>query len=95
MAKLSESVGQVFDYIQANDTGEGVAISEIANALGKEEKQVRPIVVLHLREKRDGSRGALATYVKKDIEGEDKPVGYAVLTEEGKNFVNADDEDED
>lgn len=89
MAKFTEKTSKVFAYLQANDNGNGVAISEIAAATGFEEKSVRPIVVLSLAAKKDGSRGALASYEKRKIEGVEKEVGYAVLTDEGRSYVDA------
>lgn len=92
MAKLAEKTGEVFAYLQAHDTGEGVSIAEIAEAVGREPRSVLPSVTLGLAAKKDGSRPALAIYEKRD-EGGEKPVGYAVLTEEGRNFVDEDDEE--
>ena len=93
MAKLAEKSGKVLAYLQEHDNGEGIAISELAEAMGLREVQVRPVVTLSLAAKKDGSRGALATYEKREIEGEEKPVGYAVLTPEGRDFVDEDDEE--
>lgn len=92
MAKLAEKSGKVLEYLQENDTGNGVTIAEIAAAMGLEEKNIRPVVTLSLAAKKDGSRGALALYEKREVEGEEKPVGYAVLTPEGREFVDEDDE---
>ena len=89
MAKLAEKTANVLNYLKANDTGKGVAISEIAAALGVEDKNVRPIVTLSLAAKKDGSRGALAVYEKREVEGAEKPVGYAVLTDEGRGYTDA------
>lgn len=89
MAKLSEKTAKVLTYLQANDKGQGIAISEVAAALGVENKNVLPVVTLSLGAKKDGSRPALATYEKRVIEGSEKPVGYAVLTAEGHTYVDA------
>lgn len=89
MAKLAEKSAEVLSYLQANDNGEGVSIAEIATALGRDEKSVRPSVCLALGAKKDGSREALATYEKRTIEGVEKPVGYAVLTDLGRSYVDA------
>lgn len=95
MAKLAEKSGNVLAYLQANDTGDGVSIAEIAESMGLEEKNIRPVVTLSLAARKDGSRGALALYEKREVEGEEKPVGYAVLTEEGRNFVDEDDSEDE
>lgn len=92
MAKLAEKSGQVLAYLQEHDTGSGISIKEIADFMGLEEKNIRPVVTLSLAAKKDGSRGALALYDKREVEGEEKPVGYAVLTPEGREFVDEDDE---
>ncbi len=92
MAKLAEKTGKVLQYLQENDSGNGISIAEIAAAMGLEEKNIRPVVTLSLAAKKDGSRGALALYEKRQVEGEEKTVGYAVLTPEGRDFVDEDDE---
>lgn len=86
MAKLTTKCKAVLDYVRDNDTGNGVLITDIAEALGMTTKQIGPIVWTSLKEKKDGSRGALVTYEKKNIEGQDKPVGYVFITEEGRNY---------
>lgn len=95
MAKLAEKSGNVLAYLQEHDTGDGVSIREIAEAMGLEEKNIRPVVTLSLAAKKDGSRGALAVYDKREVDGEEKPVGFAVLTEEGRNFVDEDDPEDE
>lgn len=90
MAKLAEKSLNVLNYLQANDNGQGIAVTEIAEALGVSVKSVIPCVTLSLgKAPKDGSRGVLASYDKRVIEGVEKPVGYAVLTEEGMNFTSA------
>lgn len=87
MAKLAENSAKVLEFLQQNDAGEGVSVHEIAEALGKTTRSVIPTITLSLgTAPKDGSRGILATYEKREVEGEDKPVGFAVLTEEGLNF---------
>ena len=89
MAKLAEKTGQVLAHLQKFDEGNGVAISAIAEAMGLEEKQVRPCVTLGLSAKKDGSRGALARYEKRvDPNNKEKFVGFAVLTEEGAEYTD-------
>ena len=88
MAKLAEKSARVLEYLQQHDNGNGVAISEIADALGLDVKSVRPTVSLSLaKAPKDGSREILATYEKRQVEGEEKTVGYAVLTEAGRNYT--------
>lgn len=86
MAKLTVKTKAVLDYVRSHDTGDGVLITEIAEALGMTTKQIGPIVWTSLKEKKDGSRGALVTYEKRNVEGQDKPVGYVHITDEGKNY---------
>lgn len=96
MAKriLAEKSGKVLAYLQEHDTGDGISIKEIADAMGLEEKNIRPVVTLSLAAKKDGSRGALVLYEKREVEGEEKTVGYAVLTDEGREFVDETEEEE-
>lgn len=69
----------ILQYLQENDPGTGISIADLAAALGKEEKSIRPAVTLSLVKK------GFATYEKRD-EGGEKPVAYAVMTEDGANF---------
>lgn len=88
--ELTENTAEVLAYIQANDKGEGVSIDQIAEALDKKPNQVRPVVTnaLKARTNKEGvDFPALALYEKRDVEGAEKPVGFAVLTEEGRNFT--------
>lgn len=92
MAKLAPKTARVLEYLQQNDQGEGVSVEEIAEALSTPEepltkRNVIPTVTLSLgREPKDGSRGKLATYVKREVEGKDEEVGFAMLTEEGAAY---------
>lgn len=93
MAQLKEKSAAVLEYLQQHDNGEGVRIDEIAEALNMTPAQVRPCVSLSLaRAPKDGSRGSLAEYQKRDEDG--KSVAYAVLTAEGREFVNEADTEE-
>lgn len=96
MAKLAEKSARVLEYLQQNDQGEGVSVVEIAEALSTEaepmtKRNIIPVISLSLgKALKDGSRGVLAKYEKREEEGE--TVGYAVLTDEGVNFdLNAED----
>lgn len=86
MGKLTSKTKAVLDYVRENDSGDGVKMTDIAEALGLSVKAIGPIVWTSLKEKKDGSRGALVKYEKREIPGQDKPVGYVHITEEGKNY---------
>lgn len=86
MAKLTVKSKAVLDYVRDNDGGDGVKMTEIADALGLTVKAIGPIVWTSLKEKKDGSRPSLVTYEKRNIEGQDKPVGYVHITEAGENY---------
>lgn len=87
MAKLKEKSRLVWEYVRDNDMGDGVTMAEIAEGTGLTVKQLGPIVWTSLKEKKDGSRGALVSYEKRDV-GAEKPVGYVHITEEGKHYVD-------
>ena len=80
--KLTEKSQEIFDYIKS--TGGRVSIDELANATGRSARSVGANV-LDLQKKK------LVVREKEEVEGADKPVTYAVLTDEGRNFVPSDD----
>lgn len=80
--KLTEKSQEIFDYIKS--TGGRVSIEELANATGRSARSVGANV-LDLQKKK------LVVREKEEVEGADKPVAYAVLTDEGRNFVPSDD----
>ena len=82
--KLTEKSQTVFEYLKAN--GGRVSIEELANATGRSARSVGANV-LDLQKKK------LVVREKEEVEGADKPVAYAVLTDEGRNFVPSDDEE--
>lgn len=84
--KLTVKSKMVLDYVRENDKGDGVLMADIAEGVGLTVKQIGPIVWTSLREKKDGSRPALVTYEKRNIEGQDKPVGYVHITDDGKAY---------
>lgn len=92
MAKLATKTANVLKYLQENDKGEGVPVEEIAEALSTAaapltKRNIIPTVTLSLgRAPKDGSRGVLATYEKRAVEGVEGDVGFAVLTDEGAAF---------
>ena len=80
--KLTEKSNEIFEYLKAN--GGRVSIEELANATGRSARSVGANV-LDLQKKK------LVVREKEEVEGADKPVTYAVLTDEGRNFVPSDD----
>lgn len=81
--KLTEKSQVVFDYIK--DNGGKVTIEEICNALDKAPRSINANVT-------DLAKKGLVVREKVAGEGEDaKDITYAVLTDEGKNFVPSDD----
>lgn len=82
--KLTEKSQTIFEYLKAN--GGRVSIEELANATGRSARSVGANV-LDLQKKK------LVVREKEEVEGADKPVTYAVLTDEGRNFVPSDDEE--
>jgi DNA-binding MarR family transcriptional regulator len=81
--KLTEKSQSVFDYIKAN--GGKVSIDELATALDRTSRSVGANVT-------DLSKKGLVVREKVAGEGEDaKEITYAVLTEDGKNFVPTED----
>ena len=75
--KLTEKSNEIFEYLKAN--GGRVSIEELANATGRSARSVGANV-LDLQKKK------LVVREKEEVEGADKPVAYAVLTDDGRNF---------
>ncbi len=84
---MTEKTKMVFDYIQANERPEGIPLPEIAAGVGLTVKQVSPIIWTSLKAKKDGSRGDLVTYDKKEVAGEEKLVHFVYLTDEGRAYT--------
>ena len=82
--KLTEKSQTIFEYLKAN--GGRVSIDELANVTGRSARSVGANV-LDLQNKK------LVVREKEEVEGADKPVAFAVLTDEGKNFVPSEDEE--
>lgn len=74
--KLTAMSREVFDYVKENGK---VSIAELANATGRTERSVSANVT-------DLKKKALAERVKETVEGEEKPITYVVLTDEGLSF---------
>ena len=81
--KLTEKSNEVFEYVKAN--GGRVSIPELAAALDRTARSVGANVT-------DLTKKELAAREKVEVEGEEKPVTYVVLTEKGKTFVPSEDE---
>lgn len=82
MAKLTVMSSEVLEYVKEN--GGRVAIEELATALGRTARSVGANVT-------DLGKKGLAVREKVTVEGQEKPVTYVKLTDEGMNFVPSDD----
>lgn len=92
MAKLTEKTKAVLDYVREHDHGDGIKMTDLAEGLGTGVRNIGPIVYTVLNAKKDGSRGALVRYEKRVVEGEEKPVGYVHITEEGLKYEDTEEE---
>lgn len=92
MAKLTPKTKAVLDYVREHDTGDGITMADLADGVGMSVKSIGPIVWTSLKEKKDGSRPALVTYEKREVEGMEKPVGYVHITEAGKNYQDVEED---
>ncbi len=80
--KLTEKSQIVFEYLKNN--GGKVSIEELANATGRSARSVGANVL-------DLTKKGLVVREKEEVEGAEKPVAYAILTDAGKTFVPSDD----
>lgn len=80
--KLTEKSQIVFEYLKNN--GGKVSIEELANAIGRSARSVGANVL-------DLTKKGLVVREKEEVEGAEKPVAYAILTDAGKTFVPSDD----
>lgn len=80
--KLTEKSQIVFEYLKNN--GGKVSIDELANATGRSARSVGANVL-------DLTKKGLIVREKEEVEGAEKPVAYAILTDAGKTFVPSDD----
>lgn len=78
--KITEKSAEVFNYVKAN--GGRVSIEELAQATGRTTRSVGANVT-------DLSKKGLAVREKVEVEGQEKPVTYVCLTDDGKNFTPA------
>lgn len=80
--QLTAKSNEVFEYLKNN--GGKVSIEELANATGRSARSIGANVL-------DLTKKGLAVREKEEVEGAEKPVAYAVLTDAGKTFVPSDD----
>lgn len=80
--KLTEKSQIVFEYLKNN--GGKVSIDELANATGRSAHSVGATLL-------DLTKKGLVVREKEEVEGAEKPVAYAILTDAGKTFVPSDD----
>lgn len=80
--KLTEKSQIVFEYLKNN--GGKVSIDELANAIGRSARSIGANVL-------DLTKKGLVVREKEEVEGAEKPVAYAILTDAGKTFVPSDD----
>lgn len=80
--KLTEKSQIVFEYLKNN--GGKVSIEELANATGRSARSIGANVL-------DLTNKGLVVREKEEVEGAEKPVAYAILTDAGKTFVPSDD----
>lgn len=92
MGRLTEKSKKVFEYVKENDTGDGLTLETIANGTGLTVKAVGPIVWTALQEKKDGSRGALVSYEKRQVQ--DKTIGYVHITPLGREYESESEEED-
>lgn len=76
--KLTEKSMEVFEYVK--DAGGRVSLPELKNALGRTERSIGANLT-DLKKKGFGERE------KVEVEGEEKPITYFVLNDEGKAWV--------
>lgn len=76
--KLTEKSAEVYEYIKNN--GGKVSVPELAAALDRTERSVGANLT-DLQKKGFGARE------KVEVEGEDKPITYFVLNDEGKAWA--------
>lgn len=80
--QLTAKSNEVFEYLKNN--GGKVSIDELANATSRSARSVGANVL-------DLTKKGLVVREKEEVEGAEKPVAYAILTDAGKTFVPSDD----
>lgn len=81
--KLTEKSSEVFEYVKGN--GGHVSVEEICAATGRAARSISANI-------NDLVKKGLAEREKVEVEGEEKPITYVNLTEEGKTFVPSDED---
>ena len=76
--KLTDKSMEVFEYVK--NAGGKVSVPELAQALGRNERSIGANLT-DLKKKGFGERE------KVEVEGEEKPITYFVLNDEGKAWV--------
>lgn len=76
--KLTEMSNAVFTYVKEN--GGRVSIGELAEALGRSERSVGANVT-------DLTKKGLVIRDKVDVEGQEKPITFVQITDDGMAFV--------
>lgn len=79
MIKLTEMSNAVFNYVKEN--GGRVSIGELAEALGRSERSIGANVT-------DLTKKGLVIRDKVEVEGQEKPVTFVQITDDGMNFVS-------
>lgn len=79
MIKLTEMSNAVFTYVKEN--GGRVSIGELAEALGRSERSIGANVT-------DLTKKGLVIRDKVEVEGQEKPVTFVQITDDGMNFVS-------
>lgn len=77
--KLTEMSSNVFNYVKEN--GGRVSIGELAEALGRSERSIGANVT-------DLTKKGLVIRDKVEVEGQEKPVTFVQITDDGMNFVS-------
>lgn len=80
--QLTAKSNEVFEYLKNN--GGKVSIEELANTTGRSARSIGANVL-------DLTKKGLVVREKEEVEGSEKPVAYAILTDAGKTFVPSDD----
>lgn len=80
--KLTEKSNEVFQVVKDNDGK--ASLATIAECVGRTEKSVGANVT-------DLQKKGLVIREKVEVEGQDKPVTYVLITDEGKAFVPSED----
>ena len=78
MIKLTEMSNAVFTYVKEN--GGRVSIGELAEALGRSERSVGANVT-------DLTKKGLVIRDKVEVDGQEKPVTFVQITDDGMAFV--------